>query len=69
MNRTLHVIPVGGDEPVHLASGGCWCYPLESAGIIFSHNAKDLREVRERQGIPNPKKIVWVIVEELKKKA
>jgi hypothetical protein len=36
---------------MHYASAKCWCYPLAiEGGAIMTHNAKDLREVRERNG-------------------
>ena len=63
-----HVIPVGGDEPVHWCSSGCWCQPLVDVregpfqmetNVI--HHAKDLREARERRGNNHPNE-VWVIV-------
>lgn len=63
----IHVIPVGGEEPIHSCNKDCWCYPLYSDegedGIVATHNAKDLREVRERRGDLNPE-TQWVLVRE-----
>lgn len=58
-----HTIPVGGDEPVHLADTQCSCTPLEQDGVV-THNAWDLREKLERQGVPTPGRS-WVIVQQL----
>lgn len=62
-----HVIPVGGAESVHTASQHCWCHPLvekEGDGFLVTHNAEDLREVRERNGTNRPNE-TWVNVMEL----
>ena len=54
IKQRIHVIPFGGNELVHHASVECWCYPvIEENGAMAIHNAKDLREKRERQGIQN----------------
>lgn len=61
MNNTAqHIIPVGGEEPVHHASWGCWCHPMHKDGLIV-HNAKDARERYERQNMTNPD-LKWVTV-------
>jgi hypothetical protein len=60
----IHSIPVGGNEPIHLADKRCWCYPtqdLESFNL-FIHNAKDCREFKERRGINTPNDSFWIIV-------
>ncbi len=61
----LHVIPVGGTEPDHLAHGAtCWCQPLETEqGRLMTHHAKDGRERFERQGMIRYD-LKWVVVEE-----
>ncbi len=52
--REVHVIPVGGQEPLHTATRDCWCHPvITENGLMALHNAKDLREKWERQGIHN----------------
>lgn len=48
LNRRLHVIPIG-DVEVHSAQEICWCHPLETADNIWTHNAKDCREAKERK--------------------
>jgi hypothetical protein len=47
-----HIVPLGGDEPIHAASSKCFCQPLveEETGIV-THHAQDLREKFERNGI------------------
>lgn len=53
--KKLHVIPLGGTEPVHHASIGCWCKPLiTDVGTLAIHHAKDGREKMERQSITTP---------------
>ena len=52
----MHYIPIGNNEPVHEATGSCWCFPVEvhfeDIGTdVIQHNAKDVRERFERQGI------------------
>lgn len=52
----MHLIPTGGTEPVHEATGACWCFPTEDeipdfGTQVVRHNAKDTREKWERQGI------------------
>lgn len=50
--RRLHSFPVGGEEPLHICSPECWCYPVrdtEQPGL-WVHNAKDCREAKERAG-------------------
>ncbi len=65
--KTQHVLPVGGDEPIHFASLDCWCHPnpdKASDGQIVHHNALDCRERFERAGkehLKDPGQ-VWVIV-------
>lgn len=56
MELCMHYIPVGMAEPVHEATGACWCYPTPEeipgfATHVTRHNAKDTREKWERQGI------------------
>lgn len=57
MSRIIHTIPLGGDEPVHMAALNCWCQPIiipaENAGEhdVMAHHAKDQREKFERQGL------------------
>jgi hypothetical protein len=59
MNSTRpHVIPIG-DKHLHSASEKCWCHPLNNDGVVV-HNAKDCREVSERQNIETDK--IWVEV-------
>lgn len=58
--QPIHVIPVGGTEPLHVASVSCWCHPLPDEGAIL-HNASDCREARERQGSHRPG-LDWVLV-------
>lgn len=59
---TLHTIPVGGEEPVHICGASCWCNPLVSETLV-THNASDLREARERHG--NERKgELWVIIQQ-----
>lgn len=48
MTEHFHVIPVG-DLRVHAAQSICWCFPLQVDPVIWVHNAKDCREVLERQ--------------------
>lgn len=47
--KYIHVVPVGGREPVHLCAPSCWCQPWND-GELLIHHAKDLREARERFG-------------------
>ncbi len=59
-SKSLHVIPVGGKEPVHECNFNCWCFPIFENGVIV-HNAKDVREAQERQGkVSKDKK--WAVV-------
>lgn len=58
-----HSIPVGGDEPIHEASNGCWCFPVADSCGLTVHNAQDCREVLERQGRKTPGRM-WVMVSE-----
>jgi hypothetical protein len=50
--RRLHSFPVGGDEPLHICSPDCWCYPVRDTEqpALWIHNAKDCREAKERAG-------------------
>lgn len=50
MTRT-HTIPIGGQEPMHMASHRCWCNPFVSTENTVIHHAADGREKYERQGI------------------
>ena len=61
---SLHVIPVGGTERLHVASRRCWCYPLLKENGVMRHNAEDCREKYERAGIERPD-LPWVVVAEL----
>jgi hypothetical protein len=64
MNAFTHTIPVGGGEPIHFTTQGCWCHPMPdpgSDGQIIVHNAKDIRERFECHGITDPDK-KWVLV-------
>lgn len=61
MIQTIHVIPVGGTEPLHAASGDCWCSPLQKASDLYIHHAKDNRERWERKGIID-QDAPWVLV-------
>jgi hypothetical protein len=60
--RKIHVVPVGGEEPVHHCYFPCWCSPLETADHLVIHHAEDLREVQERHGTADPKK-KWQVIE------
>lgn len=63
----IHIIPVGGIEPLHTATKDCFCFPVisnEGMGQLAVHNAKDLRERDERNGKADPSK-VWVQILEL----
>ena len=69
MTVTRHIIPVGGVEPVHAAHARCWCHPVSIADEDYPvavHHAKDLREVRERNGTARPDE-PWVIVNQLER--
>jgi len=52
--RRLHTIPIG-DHEVHCAQPTCWCFPTlivkdaHTRTEIWTHNAKDCREAKERQ--------------------
>lgn len=50
MKVTLHIIPIGGKEPIHHANSRCWCNPFEGDSVT-THRANDGRERLERQGI------------------
>lgn len=52
MPELIHVIPVGGEEPLHRADLDCWCFPSSSPyeASVMRHNAKDCREAQERIG-------------------
>ena len=58
-----HIIPVGGAEPLHHCARSCWCFPLYDSRVA-THNAKDLRECRERTNT-NRKNEVWVSILEV----
>lgn len=65
-----HLIPVGGEEPLHLAHADCKCHPSPSRyGIgVWVHNAWDGRERYERQDrddYPDKFNSQWVTVAEL----
>jgi len=52
--KRLHTIPIG-DHEVHCAQPTCWCFPAlivkdaHTRAEIWTHNAKDCREAKERQ--------------------
>jgi len=62
--RRIHVIPVGGIEPIHAASENCECQPYCEEGGTTVHHAFDAREVRERHNHQRPDE-KWVLVMEL----
>ena len=62
--KIIHVIPVGGEEPMHTCHAACFCYPLEDQDGLMVHHAKDLRESRERHGRNRPDEN-WVLVEQV----
>lgn len=66
MNR-IHVIPVGGSEPIHAAHETCRCQPLVGVNGVITHHAQDLREARERHG-SNRAGEMWALVEEIGEK-
>lgn len=43
----LHNIPLG-DTYLHGAQKDCWCHPTETRLNLWTHNAKDCREAKER---------------------
>lgn len=61
-SQRFHVTPVGGGEPIHLASLACGCRPVikenpeSPVGFEFlrpeivAHNAFDGREILEQEG-------------------
>lgn len=56
-----HVIP-DNDTMEHTPTEWCPCYPrAEDCGVVV-HNAKDVREARERLGYPTDN--YWLIVHE-----
>lgn len=61
MTKTIHTIPVGGEEPMHTANASCWCHPLVTENGTVTHHARDGREARERFGrnLPDER---WVLV-------
>ncbi len=65
MKERIHLIPVGGDEPLHTCSvEHCFCHPLLDDEGVVTHNALDLREARERHGRNRPGEN-WVLVKEI----
>ena len=62
--NSIHSIPVGGDEPIHVAGKSCWCLPIQDteAQNLYIHNARDCREKWERQGIETGENSLWVLV-------
>lgn len=62
--ETKHIIPVGGPEPLHVASGSCWCHPAPDTAAtgILVHNANDCREKWERQGLRPENDSAWVTI-------
>lgn len=61
MKRLVHVVPIGGSEPVHEVHQTCWCFPVNDHGVMI-HNASDCRESKERNGIPTLPDSVWATV-------
>ena len=49
-NVNVHIIPVGNNEPMHVASARCHCSPLKDPDSrwVFVHHSSDNREARER---------------------
>ncbi len=67
MTQRTHIIPLGHPEPLHHASLGCWCHPLQKEnGEMAVHNAKDGREKWERQGIIDQDRPWCLVYEDLK---
>lgn len=71
MRPINHVIPVGGVEPIHVSTGlRCWCSPMPESvpdgklPLVVIHNAHDLRDARERNGVISTGGH-WVIVQEI----
>jgi hypothetical protein len=64
MNKRIHIIPVGANEPVHTAHETCRCQPLLDEDGLMIHHAEDLREARERHDRNRPDE-KWVLVEEV----
>lgn len=63
----LHVIPVGADQIIHVASSQCPCQPKqdEQDPSLFAHQTEDrLTEVIEQAGISDPD-VHWITVAEL----
>lgn len=70
----LHVIPIGGAEPFHIASPNCFCSPVAKAlhdvapqyvPELMAHNAQDKRERWEEiTGRPRDPGSKWVHVGE-----
>lgn len=57
-----HIIPIGGEEPLHVAADVCWCFPLyHPSHGVWEHNAKDCREAKERHGLEQPG-LGWVVI-------
>ena len=65
----LHIIPVGGIEPIHVAHPSCWCHPTQDAEAPANHihHAKDCREKWERQGLATEPGAAWVTIGEVRK--
>lgn len=63
MSTRPHCVPIGGQEPNHVCSEGCWCFPLVDESGYVTHNAKDCREARERLGRAR-KDEMWAIIDE-----
>jgi hypothetical protein len=62
--KRIHVIPFGGEEPMHTCHASCFCKPIENQDKVMVHHAKDLREARERHGRNSPDE-QWLLVEEV----
>lgn len=62
----LHIIPVGGAEPIHVAHSSCWCHPTQDAEAPANHihHSKEGREHREARNLPTEPGSAWVTVEE-----
>ena len=59
--KRTHVIPIG-DTALHSGQTKCWCHPREIQPGVWTHNAHDCREAKERAGIITGK--AWVHVAE-----
>lgn len=60
MKLMPNIIPVGGEEPIHVCGVGCWCDPFDDGKTVI-HHAKDKRDLRERNGTNRPEE-TWVTI-------